>query len=201
MVASSVAFTMCPHLCSQFYMPAVPKETWTHFPTLGASASVCPSFLFLDQNLGNLEEPCVKYATCSWTSVHSGNMCSFVSLPCSGIPIESSLLEDTALLPKPHPSWMLSEEPSVDLTIPTGSLFLSSPHLHGHSFPTNSNAVCNSCCSGLWLFFCRLRAALHVFAPLHNRPNRPQICSSTVPPELLSASHTSFLFSLPPSFW
>lgn len=82
-----MAFTMCPHLCSQFYMPAIPKETWTHFPTLGASAPVCPGFLSLDQNLGNLEEPCVKYATCSWTSVHFGNMffCESALLwnPCS----------------------------------------------------------------------------------------------------------------------
>lgn len=112
-------------------MPVVPKETWTHFPTLGASGPVCPSFLFLDQNLGNLEEPCVIYTPCSWTSVYFGNV--FLSLPCSAIPIAASLLEDTALLPKPHP---LNAE---------GRAFCGPHHTHRQPFPEQSTSP--------WSFF------------------------------------------------
>lgn len=176
MVAGSVAFTMCPHLCSQFYMPAVPKETWTHFPTLGASASVCPSFLFLDQNLGGAWRSLVLNMPPVLGHLSTLETCSFVSLPCSGIPIESSLLEDAALLPKPHPSWMLSEEPS-------------GPHYtHRQPFPEQSTAPRSffshelQCCVQFLLFWSLafLLSAACCTTRLHSITQPPQ-----TPPDLL----------------
>lgn len=75
--------------------------------------------------------PCAVCATCCWPFVHFGYLCSFVSLPFSGVLL---VLDDTALLLEPEPPLChclleCRAESSVSLSIPQPAF---PPSIRGH---------------------------------------------------------------------